>query len=174
MIYIALLLCIKAGAMQVKDFTVMHLGKAEGMTNQRVFSVMQTSSGAIWWASATGVGRYNGSVVKSYSLDENTPYSHLGGRFIHLATDSASIYAFDNRGSVYRFNVMRNRFEFFYSIPKALGHEVILNDIHITGGRFYLALDDGVVEQLLVLLRAADANRAVHASQHVGVATKRR
>lgn len=144
MIYIALLLCIKAGAMQVKDFTVTHLGKAEGMTNQRVFSVMQTSSGAIWWASATGVGRYNGSVVKSYSLDEDTPYSHLGGRFIHLATDSASIYAFDNRGSVYRFNVMRDRFEFFYSIPKALGHEVILNDIHITGGRFYLALDDGV------------------------------
>ena len=36
MIYIALLLCIKAGAMQVKDFTVTHLGKAEGMTNQRV------------------------------------------------------------------------------------------------------------------------------------------
>ncbi len=139
-----LIYVIQLYAIEVKDFTYSHLGKSEGVDNQRVFSLCQTPSGAIWWSSMTGVGRYNGSRVKNYSLDDNTPYSHLGGRFIHLVTDSTKIYAFDNRGSIYRFNGMCDKFELFYSVSKALEHEVMLTDIQIDGDKFYLALHDGV------------------------------
>jgi hypothetical protein len=65
---------IRASALQVKDFTFSHLGKVEGMGSQRVFSVVQAPSGAIWWSSAIGVGRYNGSKSLTYSLDAHTPY----------------------------------------------------------------------------------------------------
>ena len=50
-------------ALNVKDFTYTHLGKADGMDNQRIFSLCQTTSGAIWWTSKTGVCRDNGSSV---------------------------------------------------------------------------------------------------------------
>ena len=83
---------VKSMALQVNDFTFSHIGTDEGIGTQRVFCVKQSLSGAIWWATTTGICRYNGSKVKNYSLDKDTPYAHLGGRFIRLATDSTSIY----------------------------------------------------------------------------------
>lgn len=64
----------KLGALEVRDFSFHHLGKEEGVTNLRIFSVKQTASGALWWSSMTGVGRYNGSKVRNYRLDEGTPH----------------------------------------------------------------------------------------------------
>lgn len=131
-------------ALNVKDFTYSHLGKAEGMDNQRIFSLCQTKSGAIWWSSKTGVGRYNGSDVKSYPLDKGTPYGHLGGRVIKLVSNSQTIYAFDNQGSIYIYNANQDRFDFVTSMAKAVGHEVALNDLYPTSDGLYLAMHDGV------------------------------
>ena len=131
-------------AIRTNDFTMSHLGKAEGLDNQRIFSVCQSSSGAIWWSSLKGVGRFNGSKVRSYRLDNDTPYGRLGGRVIHVEADSTGVYAFDNRGSVFAFNVNYDRFDLIDQVSKRLGYEVALNDIHVAGRRLYLALHDGV------------------------------
>lgn len=142
---ISLMLCVlQADAIEVKDFTFSHLGKAEGVENQRIFSLCHTPSGVVWWSSMTGVCRYNGSKIRNYRLDNNTPYAHMGGRVIQLAVDSAVIYAFDNRGSIYRFCPLHDHFKFITSISSKLGHDVALNDIHISGDELYLALHDGV------------------------------
>lgn len=144
-IVITLLLSVlPAKALQVDDFTFFHIGKANGLDNQRIFSICQTSSGAVWWSSMTGVGRYNGSKVKNYPLDAQTPFSHMGGRVIRLSTDSTAIYAFDNRGSIYRFSPLSGRFDIVTRIPEKIGHDVALNDIHISGKKLYLAMHDGV------------------------------
>ena len=139
-----LLSVLPAKALQVDDFTFFHIGKANGLDNQRIFSICQTSSGAVWWSSMTGVGRYNGSKVKNYPLDAQTPFSHMGGRVIRLSTDSTTVYAFDNRGSIYRFSPLLGRFDIVTRIPEKIGHDVALNDIHIAGKKLYLAMHDGV------------------------------
>lgn len=139
-----LLSVLPAKALQVDDFTFFHVSKANGLDNQRIFSICQTSSGAIWWSSMTGVGRYNGSKVKNYILDAQTPFSHMGGRVIRLSTDSIVIYAFDNRGSIYRFNPLSGCFDIVTKIPEKLGHDVALNDIRVVGKKLYLAMHDGV------------------------------
>lgn len=131
-------------ALEVHDFSFQHLGKEEGVVNQRIFSVKQTASGALWWSSMTGVERYNGSKVRSYRLDEGTPYGHLGGRVIHLAVDSTMIYAFDNRGTIYVFNARRDRFDMVTSLSKKMGHDVGLNDMYVDGKTLWLAMHDGV------------------------------
>ena len=77
-------------------------------------------------------------------LDQRVPYSQLGGRVIRLSIDSMRIFAFDNRGSIYRFTPTYDRFEMVASISRKLGYEVALNDIHVVGERLYLALHDGV------------------------------
>ena len=144
-IVITLLLpVLPAKALQVDDFTFFHIGKANGLDNQRIFSICQTSSGAVWWSSLTGVGRYNGSKVKNYPLDAQTPFSHMGGRVIRLSTDSTTVYAFDNRGSIYRFSPLSGSFDIVTRIPEKIGHDVALNDIHIAGKKLYLAMHDGV------------------------------
>ena len=131
-------------ALRTADFTISHLGKAEGLDNQRIFSVCQSSSGAIWWSSLKGVGRFNGSKVRTYRLDDKVPFNHLGGRVIHVTAESKEVYAFDNRGSLFKFNVSLDRFELIAQISKKLGYEVALNDIQVTDRGIYLALHDGV------------------------------
>ena len=39
----------------MQDFTYSHLGQAEGMLSQCVYSILQTSDGALWWATECGV-----------------------------------------------------------------------------------------------------------------------
>lgn len=131
-------------SLEVKDFTFSHLGKSEGVDNQRIFSLCQTPSGAIWWSMMTGVGRYNGSKVMNYRLDKNTPYSHMGGRVINMTYGENKIYAFDNRGSIFVFNPQYDSFDLVISISQKLGHEVALNDIHVMGNKMALAMHDGV------------------------------
>lgn len=131
-------------ALHTADFTFSHLGKAEGLDNQRIFSVCQSTSGAIWWSSLKGVGRFNGSKVRIYRLDDRVPFNHLGGRVIHVKSDSTGVYAFDNRGSLFRFNVNYDRYEQIAQVSKHLGYEVALNDIYVSGTSIYLALHDGV------------------------------
>lgn len=71
-------------AICTNDFTISHLGKTEGLDNQRIFSVCQSSSGAIWWSSLKGVGRFNGSKVRNYRLDNDILFKRLGGRVMQV------------------------------------------------------------------------------------------
>lgn len=134
----------QASAIDVKDFTFSHLGKEEGVDNQRIFSLLQMPSGAIWWSSMTGIGRYNGSKVRNYQLNDNTPFSHMGGRVIQLSADSSAIYAFDNRGSIFKYCRVHDHFDFVSSISSKKGHDVALNDIYISRNNLFLAMHDGV------------------------------
>lgn len=158
-------------ALDVKHFTYSHLGIAEGVDNQRIFSVCQTSSGAIWWSSMKGVGRYNGSKVRIYRLDDGTPFAHLGGRVIKIAADNKAIYAFDNRGSIYLFQSILDGFKPIASISKKLGHEVGLNDIYVKDGKLFLALHDGVYllndTTLTQVMKAAYVNQIVPMMGHL-------
>ena len=170
-----LVLCVlfatQLHALDVKHFTYSHLGIAEGVDNQRIFSVCQTSSGAIWWSSMKGVGRYNGSKVRIYRLDDGTPFAHLGGRVIKIAADDKAIYAFDNRGSIYLFQSILDGFKPIASISKKLGHEVALNDIYVKDGKLFLALHDGVYllndTTLTQVMKAAYVNQIVPMMGHL-------
>ena len=61
-ITLLLLLIASVGyALDVRDFSYLHLSKDNGMDNHRVFSICETENGAIWWSTKSGVGRYNGT-----------------------------------------------------------------------------------------------------------------
>ena len=68
----------------------------------------------------------------------------MGGRVIQLSVDSTSIYAFDNRGSIYRYSRSHDMFDFVTSVSAKVGHDVGLNDIHISKQGLFLAMHDGV------------------------------
>jgi len=127
--------------LQVNDFTFSHLGRAEGLDNQRIFSICQTPSGAIWWTSKTGVSRYNGWAVKNYSLNEEMPYAHLGARVIKLAADASHLYAYDSRSYIFTFDSIQDRFTPL--LPQKLSREG-LNDLYPSDDKLYLAMYDGV------------------------------
>lgn len=136
---------LPAEALDVKDFTFSHLSKTDGAENQKVFSICRVPTGALWWSSKTGVCRYNGSQIVNYRLEQEVLYGNQGGRVINLTTGSSSLYAFDNRGFIFVFNTVQNRFEQVASLSDKIGHEVALNDVYVNGaGEFYLAMHNGV------------------------------
>lgn len=130
----------------VLDFTYSHLGQAQGMSSQRVYSIAQTEDGAIWWATKRGVERYNGTTIRHYDLGDSTVFSSLAGRTFHLTQHGVALYAYDNKGSIYRFNEVCDRFSLTADLSKLMGGEVLLNDMAVTDDAMWLAMYQGIYQ----------------------------
>ena len=68
-------------------FDIRYVGYAEGLSNERVFSIVQDDKDAVWIATKIGVDRYNGTVVKSYILQGSDNYGDMAGRRVYLLYD---------------------------------------------------------------------------------------
>lgn len=80
----ALVFTPAAWAMKAENFTFTHLGSKDGLCNQRIFSIVQTADGAIWWSSKSCIERYNGTNISHYTIGQQTKYSDFAGRNIRL------------------------------------------------------------------------------------------
>ncbi len=154
-ILLLLVMALPCYGQSLRDFTYSHLGQADGMSSQRVYSIQQTQDGAIWWATKRGVERYNGATIRHYDLGDGSIYSSFAGRTIHLTRHDATLYAFDNKGCIYAFDEILDRFEPVADLNKLLGGEVLLNDMAVTDEGTWLAMYQGIYllkgEQLTAL-----------------------
>ncbi len=135
---------ITGSAQLVQDFTYNHLGQAEGMWSQRVYSIQQTQDGAIWWATKRGVERYNGATIRHYELGDGSIFSSFAGRTIRLTRHDATLFAHDNKGCIYAFDEVLDRFEPVADLNKLMSGEVLLNDVAVTDEGMWLAMYQGV------------------------------
>ena len=88
-------------------FDVRHVGYAEGLSSQRVFSIVEDGDGAMWIATKTGIDRYNGYTVKNYDLPGNFYYGDLAGRRLYLLYDARQgLFAYDHTGRIYRYSTI--------------------------------------------------------------------
>ena len=132
-------------ALDVNDFTFKHLTHSDGLCSQRIYSITQTSDGAIWWAAKNCVERYNGVSVKCYKLNVPDDVSFQAGRYLKLfLSSSGNLYAFDNKGEIFVYEPLKDDFSLMLDLRAALGPEVILNDIYVDNGIVWLATGSGV------------------------------
>lgn len=132
-------------ALDVKDFTFKHLTHSDGLCSQRIYSITQTSDGAIWWAAKNCVERYNGVSVKCYKLNVPDDVSFQAGRYLKLFLSSlGNLYAFDNKGEIFIYEPVKDDFSLILDLRVALGPEVILNDIYVDNDNVWLATGSGV------------------------------
>ena len=93
-------------------FDVRHVGYAEGLSSQRVFSIVEDGDGAMWIATKTGIDRYNGHTVKNYDLPGSFYYGDLAGRRLYLLYDAQQgLFAYDHTGRIYRYSTILDHFE---------------------------------------------------------------
>lgn len=140
---------LQVHALSVRDFTFMHLGQMEGLCNQRIYSVRQTPDGALWWSNKNDIERYNGVQIKHYRLEKDPLMSMLAGRTIKLTLPAPthndwSLLAFDNKGAIYTYNKMQDRFQLVADVKTLLKTDVNLNDILETDAGIWLATNQGV------------------------------
>ena len=146
---LSVLLCLLCGvqaiALDVNDFTFKHLTHSDGLCSQRIYSITQTGDGAIWWAAKNCVERYNGVVVRCYKLNAPEDVSYQAGRYIKLFhSASGDLYAFDNKGKIFLYDSLSDKFDLFADVRPVLGETLILNDIYVDGESVWLAEGNGI------------------------------
>lgn len=143
----SLLVSLTAGAVAADQYTFTHLGYGEGVSGSHIFTICQTPDNIVWWSTKNTVDCFNGNSVRTYRLDEDIPYSHFAGRTIGLAISQdgqKDLYAYDNKGRIFRYNPLEDRFIPFADI-QALnnGNPLILNHILVDSEGIWLAMGNG-------------------------------
>ena len=95
-------------------FSVRHIGRTDGLSSERVFSIVEDNDNVMWISTRTGVDRYNGRTVKNYSLSANYYYGDLAGRIIRLNFDNKlGLLAYDHTGRIYKYQPNTDSFELY-------------------------------------------------------------
>lgn len=127
-------------------FMVSNLNTGNGLSSPRVYSIVEAEDGAMWISTKRGVDRYNGQLVSNYTLATEMQYSDASGRNIKLTQDShRQIYAYDNKGKVYIYNKVKDKFVLRCNLLDILGGSIVLNELLVDEkGNFWLAMDKGL------------------------------
>lgn len=167
------------------DFTYTHLGQAEGLHSQRIYSIVQTADGALWWSSKSGVERYNGVSISHYLPGDATAYSDFAGKFIKLCGHCSgpdglipvdSLFAFDNKGTVYRYNATHDTFQPYADMNGRTDGYAELNDILPTPQGVWMATNQGILflrnDSMTAVRRGVHANYIVRTARSLLFCTR--
>lgn len=132
-----------------KMFDIRHLGYPEGLSSQRVFSIVEDQHSAIWIATKIGIDRYNGQVVKSYTLPGNLHYGDMAGRRLRLLYhQNQGLWAYDHTGRIFQYSTENDAFELKLVLGEAIGGEIILNKLHLdNNGALWMGLSKGLYKK---------------------------
>lgn len=182
LLFLLLLTATRLTGQEVSDFTYSHLGQTDGMNSQRIYSIRQTSDGALWWSTKKGVERYNGVVIRPYQLGDTENYSRFAGRSIRLVPGcddrpgQSRLMAFDNSGNIFTYNAVCDGFVQDAAVGELLGGEVVLNDILVTADGIWLAMREGIFflrdRQLITVRKGVFANDVIQAGKTILFCTK--
>lgn len=159
----------RMSALSISQFTTSHLGMAEGMHSQRIYSICQTPDGALWWSVKGGAERYNGAVIQHYPLAPDDRDGQWGGLKLLIRYTGGRLCAFDNEGNYYLYNAVLDRFELSLRLARLLRVSVQIFDVHIDARRgTFLATDRGLYVMHAGRLTALHTPRQVNCIATVG------
>lgn len=127
-------------------FSVRHIDRADGLSSERVFSIVEDGDNVMWISTRNGVDRYNGHSVKNYSLSSNYYYGDMAGRIIRLFIDKRlGLLAYDHTGRIYKYQPDTDSFELYLFLGDYVDGEIILNKILLDkNGTLWLGLSNGL------------------------------
>lgn len=112
-------------------FNIKYIGLPEGLSDLRVYSIIEDKDGVIWIATKAGIDRYNGHSMKNYTLAGDYRYGDMAGRCIKLLYDDRSgLWAYDNTGKVFHYSIENDCFELVLHLSHYTHTNVILNDLY--------------------------------------------
>lgn len=133
-------IAVIATALRVSDFTFSHLGLADGLNSQRIYSLKQTEDGAVWLTTQSFVARYNGVSIENFNLEGNTGEYNC---FVQSA-DNSVLQVFDAGGRIYEYNPVQNHFDVVADVAAFFKNDNQLNDVYRDGDTYWLAMSGGV------------------------------
>lgn len=128
------------------QYLLNHLESNDGLSSNRVFSILQTPDYATWISTKHGVDRYNGRNIKNYNLFSTKRYSDAGGREIRLFLASRNrLFAYDNKGKIYHYDSLSDQFLLQVDITLPLNRSIYLNKVcPYKEGDLWMAMNEGL------------------------------
>ena len=144
-ILLSALCCNIFGSPRNDEFYIRHIGYADGLSSQRVFSIVEDEDGVMWFSTKTGIDRYNGRTIKNYSLPGEFGYGDKAGMRIWLKYDMDCLLAYTQTGRIYRYTREKDCFEQMIDLSKSISGEIILNHIYMDlDGILWAGLSSGL------------------------------
>ncbi|NDV83046.1 two-component regulator propeller domain-containing protein [Bacteroides sp. 51] len=128
------------------SFTYQYLTTKEGLSNQRVFNIIEGQNGMIWISTKSGVDRYDGRNVKNYNLFGEDIIEDGSGRIIRLIRDSHNqLWAYTNAARIFRYDPVCDRFNLEIDVTALVEEGISLNDLYIDEkDNFWIGLKNGL------------------------------
>ncbi len=129
-----------------RSFTYQYLTTKEGLSNQRVFSILEDRRGFIWISTKSGVDCFDGRSVKSYSLFGEDIVVDGAGRIIYLTADShGALWAYTNAGKIFKYDSLADTFVLAMDVAELTEEDTSLNYLFIdSSDRFWFGLKNGL------------------------------
>lgn len=128
------------------SFTYQYLTTKEGLSNQRVFSILEDKKGFIWISTRSGVDCFNGRTVKNYNLFGEDIIVDGAGRMIYLTKDlHETLWAYTSAGKVFKYDPISDAFTLEIDVAELTESGILLNDLFIdSSDRFWFGLKNGL------------------------------
>ena len=130
----------------IQRFSSLQFGTEEGLNSLRVFSIATDKSGAIWMGTLDGINRFNGRSMKSYKLGTNQRFSDASGSTTMLTiSPNNSLYAYNNVGRIYRYNLLTDQFELYLDLAEHIYMGLVLHYLFIDSQeQLWIGLNSGL------------------------------
>lgn len=128
------------------SFTYQYLTTKEGLSNQRIFSILEDKKGFMWISTRSGVDCFDGRNVKNYSLVEEDIIVDGAGRIIYLTKDShETLWAYTNAGKVFKYDPISDTFILVIDVAELTENGIFLNHLFIdSSDRFWFGSTNGL------------------------------
>jgi len=123
------------------------LTRADGLTDERVFGILQDSRGFMWFATRSGLNRYDGYEIRQFLHDPENPHS-LADNVVEIILEDASgdIWIGMNQGGLDRFDRLTERFVHYPHDPEdpgTISGHLVQRLFQDSRGRLWVGTNDG-------------------------------
>ncbi len=107
---------VLSDSVTARDFK--YLTTRNGLSHNGVYSIARDGDGLMWFSTGVGVDRYDGTSIKNYRLFDSGEERERIGRFNYVVADpDQNIWAFNVKGSLFRYVPQRDAFERVIEVP---------------------------------------------------------
>ncbi len=99
---------------------IRYLDIEDGLNGRHAFNFQQDKKGFIWISTRFGIDRYDGKNIKNYSLDVIDDQNYAVRMFKVLIDRDSVLWAYTDRGAIYRYNQSRDEFELHKNLSQYL------------------------------------------------------
>ncbi len=112
-----------------QNFSYTHYGTKEGLAGSNVYAAIQDKEGFMWFATETGVSRFDGAHFKNFTIEDGLPDNEILNFFC------------DSKGRLWMMPFRKTICYYYKGKLHTQQNDPLLKSLHLTGNIFFISED---------------------------------